>query len=85
LFKDFINSEESRSWGVVVAITIALILIAYAVFSTSGPGSKLSRNSAMQTKAWERQQERQEDMREAAAEGGNRRINVKKGQNVVIF
>jgi len=99
LLKGIVDSKEYRSWGVVLAITIVVILIVYAIFSTSGPGKKLSRTAA-QREAAENARERQADMQERAAEAnmrqqqqqqvqrdanGNRRINVKKGQNIVVF
>lgn len=95
--KGIVDSKEYRSWGVVLAITIVVILIVYAIFSTSGPGKKLSRTAA-QREAAEDGRERQADMQERAAEAeirqqqqvqrdanGNRHINIKKGQNIVVF
>ena len=88
LLKDYLGNKDYRSGGVVIAITIVLILIIYALFSTSKTGHKPTRTGA-QGRAWtEAARERQEDMRELAAEGGangNRQINIKQGQNLVVF
>ncbi|MGR3318336.1 MAG: hypothetical protein ACUZ8O_07615 [Candidatus Anammoxibacter sp.] len=87
LLKDYLGNKDYRSGGVVIAITIVLILIIYALFSTSKTGHKLTRTMGQRTMT-EAARERQEDMRERAAEGGangNRHINIKQGQNLVVF
>ncbi|MGR3220062.1 MAG: hypothetical protein ACUZ8H_09640 [Candidatus Anammoxibacter sp.] len=84
---NFIEKKDYRSGGVVLAVTVVLILIIYAIFSTSNTGHKLTRTMGQKAMT-ESARERLEDMRELAAEGkanGNRLINIKQGQNLVVF
>ncbi len=65
--------EISKSWGGILAITIMLILIIFAIFNSTGTGNRLARKNAN----WEDMQEQRNPE--------DRKFIIKDGQKLVVF
>lgn len=65
--------EISQSWGGILAITIMLVLIIFAIFNSSGKSNRLARKNAN----WEDIQEQQNPE--------DRKFIIKDGQKLVVF
>jgi hypothetical protein len=74
-----------QSSGGILAISILVILILFAIFSTAGKRDKLSKMTADQIEDMQEQKMEAQEKKAETQMGNQRNVTVKEGQNLVVF